>query len=202
VSFRFFSLSALAVLSASACGSSGPHAPASAADLQAPPEHGGELSPVQAGAYRLQMSAICSSSERTLTGQLTLKPISGAEVARGVGATPPSDGLEDGVLLWGQTDLDFEKLRSCLTHSTRSAEEPIHPSVLVEVLKWDGEPHHQVLLVATEPGQPGPLGLKSGGGVAMWVERVEQGHLAGVWSRWELVGQREGRWRAELLNPE
>jgi hypothetical protein len=148
------------------------------------------------------MSAICSSSERTLTGQLTLKPISGEEVARGAGATPLSNGPKDGALLWGQTDLDFEKLRSCLTHATRSTEEPIHPSVLVEVLKWDGEPHHQVLLVATEAGQPGAGGLKSGGGVAMWVEQVEQGQLAGVWSRWELVGQREGRWRAELLDPE
>jgi hypothetical protein len=197
LSFRFQNPFALALLAALACGSSVAPGPESALR-----ESGEQLSPVQAGAYRLQMSAICSSSERTLTGLLSLKPISGAEVARGVGATPPSDAFQDGVLLWGQTDLDFERLRSCLEPSSPSAEEPIHPSVLVEVLKWDGEPHHQVLLVATEVSPAGAGGLKSGGGVAMWVERVEKGQLAGVWSRWELVGQREGRWRAELVAPE
>jgi hypothetical protein len=156
------------------------------------------LPPVQAGAYRLSMSVPCKPSERTATGTLTLRRISGAEEPLAAGQPPERAG--EAALLWGQTDLDFEPLRRCLGGSVAAREEePIHPSVLVEVLQWDGEPHHQVLLVSTDPRRSSKTGVLSGSGVAMWVERVEQGHLAGVWSRWELIGQSEGRWEAEWI---
>jgi hypothetical protein len=54
-----------------------------------------------------------------------------------------------------------------------------------------------VLLVSTE--SPASASASSGVGVAMWVERVDQGHMAGVWSRWELMGRGEGSWEADLL---
>jgi hypothetical protein len=66
--------------------------------------------------------------------------------------------------------------------------------VLVEVLRWDGGPHHQVLLVSTDAKDD-----RAGVGVAMWVEQVARAHISGVWSRWELMEQSEGRWEAELL---
>jgi hypothetical protein len=34
----------------------------------------------------------------------------------------------------------------------------------------------------------------------MWVESVEQGRIAGVWSRWELMGEGEGHWEADLVS--
>jgi hypothetical protein len=143
------------------------------------------------------MSVPCQANERTATGTLTLRRISGAEEPLAAGQ--PSERASEAALLWGQTDLDFEPLRRCLGGSvTAREEEPIHPSVLVEVLQWDGA-HHQVLLVSTDPRRSSKTGALSGSGVAMWVERVEQGHLAGVWSRWELIGQSEGRWEAEWI---
>ncbi|HWO09530.1 MAG TPA: hypothetical protein VNN80_08620 [Polyangiaceae bacterium] len=145
------------------------------------------LDPVSAGQYRLNMSATCQARELTATGTLTLAPIS------------PGDGAaSDGALLWGQMDLDFSQFAGCLGKSQAAPGDPIHPGVLVEVLQWDGEPHHQVLLVSTSAARAeGARG--AGGGVAMWVEHVNAGHIAGVWSRWELMGRGEGRWEAERL---
>jgi hypothetical protein len=199
---RFSTLALVVALAAPACGSARAHraaAPEAAErDLLGEPR---DLPPVPAGAYRLSMSAKCDHRERTLSGMLTLKRISGSDVALGSASSEPSDSLGEGALLWGQTDLDFEQLRGCLATPEPGAEEPIHPSVLVEVLKWDGEPHHQVLLVSTDAHQGSGAQLGSGGGIAMWVEEVDQGHLAGVWSRWELVGQEEGRWHADVVEP-
>jgi len=120
---------------------------------------------------------------------LTLRPIAGEEVGANTG---------DAALLWGQADLDFEQLASCLGGSVPARSEPIHPSVLVEVLRWDGEPHHPVLLVSTEGTRSGARRL-DGVGIAMWVEHVEQDHMSGIWSRWEIMGREEGRWEADLV---
>lgn len=147
------------------------------------------LPPVQAGSYQLRLSALCERRELTATGILTLRPIAGEE------GEPKT---EDAVLLWGQADLDFEQLSSCLGGAAPASAEPIHPSVLVAVLGWDGEPHHPVLLVSTEGARSGARRL-NGVGIAMWVERIEQDHMSGVWSRWEIMGREEGRWEADLV---
>jgi hypothetical protein len=173
-----------------ACGAG----PASSQQAQSAPADGGDAGTpeaVRAGQYRLSLSMTCQSKVATVTGLLTLQPMSGAE-GNGT-AVVPGEGL-----LWGQTDLDLEHFLSCLRGSGSPSGEPIHPSVLVEVLRWDGERHHQVLLVSTE--SPTSASASSGVGVAMWVERVENGHLAGVWSRWELMGRGEGNWEADLLS--
>lgn len=109
-------------------------------------------------------------------------------------------GVGDAVLLWGQADLDLEQLASCLGSSGTASSEPIHPSVLVEVLRWDGEPHHPVLLVSTDSPRKGARRRESVG-IAMWVERIDRGNMGGVWSRWDIMGREEGRWEAELLTP-
>jgi hypothetical protein len=158
------------------------------------------LPSVEAGPYRLSMSATCHESERTESGMLTLERMAGPELLQA--DAPPGVAAGDTSLLWGQTDLDFESLRSCLGGPRPDVDDPIHPSVLVEVLRWDGEPHHQVLLVSTDPRHGGAPRAPSGAGVAMWVERAEQGHLAGVWSRWEVAAQAEGKWVADRLNAE
>ena len=147
------------------------------------------LSPVAPGEYRLEMSATCQARELTATGTLTLSPISATDDG--------ASGAGDGGLLWGQMDLEFAPFASCLGRSSAAPGDPIHPGVLVEVLRWDGVRHHQVLLVSTDSARPG--GTHAGGGVAMWVERVDAGQIAGVWSRWELMGRGEGRWHAERL---
>jgi len=151
------------------------------------------VAPVVAGEYRLSMSAVCDSKERTATGRLTLASISGTD-ADATGQSTADVG--DAALLWGQTDLDFGQFARCFGRSGVPSGEPIHPSVLVEVLRWDGERDHQVLLVSTELSRPDAA---RGGGVAMWVERVDHGHIGGVWSRWELMGRGEGRWEADLV---
>jgi len=172
-----------------ACGgASGQAADATSAD-DAVTAEGEPQPPVEAGLYRLRMSATCDSDEKTATGELTLQPMSGPD-------TDPADTSE-AALLWGQTNLDFGKLAGCLGQPAVTEGEPIHPSVLVEVLRWDGERHHQVLLVSTETS--GRAGASAGVGVAMWVERVDRGHIAGIWSRWELMGRGEGRWEAERV---
>lgn len=147
-----------------------------------------EPPPVEPGRYHLSMSARCDAREETATGTLLLEPISAAADA--------ADGPGEGSLLWGQTNLDFGELARCLGQPATTSGEPIHPSVLVEVLRWDGARHHQVLLVSTE--SPRPDG-SAGVGVALWVERVEGRRIAGVWSRWELMERGEGRWRAERM---
>jgi hypothetical protein len=160
-----------------------------------PPVAGDEVGApdtVRAGQYRLSLTMTCRSRVETATGVLTLQPMSGDAVAND-GSLPSAP---EAALLWGQTDLDLESFLSCLGRSTSRSGEPIHPSVLVEVLRWDGERDHQVLLVSTASATSAG---SSGVGVAMWVERVEHGHLAGVWSRWELMGRGEGRWEAEFL---
>lgn len=174
-----------------ACGAGSERAALDPSAADDPLESGEPPPPVRAGLYRLRMSAHCDSADKTATGVLTLQPMSGTSDD----ADPAA--ASEATLLWGQTNLDFGELASCLGQSLATSDEPIHPSVLVEVLRWDGERHHQVLLVSTEPStRPGsPPGV----GVAMWVERVNQGHIAGVWSRWELMGRGEGRWEAELM---
>jgi hypothetical protein len=171
-------------------------APASPSPQVRPVEvHGresGTPEAVLAGRYRLSLSMNCQSKIATATGVLTLQPMSGAEGGNGA-AVLPGEGL-----LWGQTDLDLGHFLSCLGRSGSPAGEPIHPSVLVEVLRWDGQRHHQVLLVSTE--SPASASTSSGVGVAMWVEHADQGHIAGVWSRWELMGRGEGSWEADLLS--
>lgn len=151
------------------------------------------MAPVQAGSYRLRLTASCEAKELSATGVLTLRPIAGAESPKGVAAA-------DAGLLWGQADLDLERLKACLRGPLKVADEPIHPSLFAEVLKWDGEPRRPVLLVSTEARRKGKS--RAGGvGIAMWVERVDAGHMAGFWSRWELMGREEGRWEAELVTP-
>jgi hypothetical protein len=184
-------LAVLALLSLGACGGSGPVR--SAAD-EALASDATALPPVRAGSYQLSMSATCEARERTATGVLTLSPVSEAGSEESPEPLAISTGSGEGALLWGQTDLDFGKFASCFGPSSAPSGEPIHPSVLVEVLRWDGERHNQVLLVSTETSR------KEGAGVAMWVERVEGGHIGGVWSRWELMGRGEGRWEADLLS--
>jgi len=182
---------ALATSLLAACGAGSERAapaPSSADDAL---ESGDPQPPVQAGLYRLSMSAHCDSREKTATGVLTLLPMSGADDE----AEPAA--ASEATLLWGETNLDFGELAACLGQSAVTSGESIHPSVLVEVLRWDGERHHQVLLVSTEPSPRS--GASAGVGVAMWVERVNHGHLAGVWSRWELMGRGEGHWEAELM---
>ena len=190
-----------------ACGS--PPAPAAPTP---PPEPASDLSldpveaeplpadahgPVQAGAYRLSMTATCPERERTAKGRLTLKRISAAELTGGSGE--PAEGSER--LLWGQTDLDVETLEACLGASRPKPpkREPIHPSLLVEVLQWNGQSQRQVLLVSSDPKAAKGGKGGSAAGVAMWVERSDQGHLAGVWCRWEEMNGGEGRWEADLV---
>jgi hypothetical protein len=186
----FLALAVLALLFFGACGGSG--AARSAADAE--DGDAALLPPVRAGSYQLSMSATCEARERTATGVLTLSPVSAAGSEAGK-AEPlaVSAGSGEGTLLWGQTDLNFGKFASCFGPSSAPSGEPIHPSVLVEVLRWDGERHNQVLLVSTDASR------QAGGGVAMWVERVEGGHIGGVWSRWEQMGRGEGRWEADLV---
>lgn len=125
-----------------ACGA----APASSFQLQPAEAGGGEAGTpdagtpdaVRAGQYRLSLSMTCQSKLATAIGVLTLQPMSGAEGGNGA-AVLPGEGL-----LWGQTDLDLEHFLSCLGRSGSPSGEPIHPSVLVEVLRWDGERQHQV----------------------------------------------------------
>ena len=152
-------------------------------------EDGTALEPVAPGEYRLEMSATCRARELTATGTLRLAPISASDDAVATGA--------DAGLLWGQMDLDFAPFARCLGQSSAAPGDPIHPGVLVEVLRWDGVRRHQVLLVSTDPVRP--KGTPAGGGVAMWVERVDSSHIAGIWSRWELMGRGEGRWHAERV---
>jgi hypothetical protein len=197
-----------------ACGS--PPAATVAAAPAAPPEPASDLSlepvdaelpptaahlPVQAGAYRLRMTATCPEQERTAKGRLTLKRISASELPGGGAGGEEATGAD--LLLWGQTDLDVESLESCLSPrpSGSAKREPIHPGVLVEVLQWNGHSQRQVLLVSADLKGKGRRAC-SAAGVAMWVEQSEQGHLAGVWCRWEVMNQGEGRWEADLERAE
>jgi len=198
-----------------ACGSPPAPAAAAAAAPAPPEEQASELSQereddppppsgpaftVKAGAYRLKMTASCKQQqERSLSGKLTLKRISTAELPGAAAPEVPGSGP----LLWGQTDLDVESLEACLGRPPGSGKrEPIHPSVLVEVLQWNGQSQHPVLLVSTDSRAVKGRRPSSTAGVAMWVESIDQGHLAGVWCRWEVMNQGEGRWEAELIGPE
>lgn len=174
-------------LSWSACGSGGEQGRRASSAAVGPTA---TVEPVRAGRYRLTMSATCDRIERTASGQLTLVSVSG----EGDGGT-----AEGSALLWGQTDLDLAQLLRCGGREPGKPGEPIHPSVLVEVLRWDGERRSQVLLVSTAGSQP--EAPQAGAGVAMWVESAERGRLTGVWSRWELMERGEGRWRAERVEP-
>ncbi len=195
-----------------ACGS--PPPPAAALPPEPPPAEEPELSqqadlddpapaqrlPVQAGAYRLRMTASCPQQERSAKGRLTLKRISASELPGGAG-----QDLDPGQrLLWGQTDLDVESLEACLGVRPDAAakREPIHPNLLVEVLQWNGQSQRQLLLVAAEPKKLKGRRSAPGGGVAMWVEQSGEGRLAGVWCRWEVMNAGEGRWEAELERAE
>ena len=173
------------------CGS----APRQASEPQAreapPPPPSDDLAPVEAGSYTLRMTAPCGQDERTATGMLTLKRLSAADA-------PATRAEGEGALLWGQTDIDFEPLRACLGGPKLSSEEPIHPSVLVEVLHWDGAPQQQVLLASTDGRRGGAK--PSGAGIALWVSSVGRGRIEGVWSRWELKRAVEGRFEAELTS--
>jgi hypothetical protein len=197
----------------SACGGARPSSPPHAAPPSAPapepeeppepeaeeppPESEPVLAPVRAGKYRLSLSMTCSSREKKVTGKLTLSPVSGGALT-GDASAGAASAVAEGALLWGQTDLDLKQFLSCLGVS-KSSGEPIHPGVLVEVLRWDGDLHHQVLLVSTDSARGDSN--RSAAGVAMWVDRVEGGHIGGVWSRWELMDHDDGRWEAELLSP-
>lgn len=186
---------AATVGSAVACGAA---SPAPATPLAAPAERvvsdGAAVDPVRPGRYRLEMSATCDEREAQATGTLELAPISGGSGAPPEGGDPATSG--EGALLWGQTDLDVARLASCLGPAGAPSGDPIHPGVLVEVLRWDGGSQRQVLLVSTEGARPA---AGRSGGVALWVERAAAGRLGGVWSRWELMGREEGRWSAERL---
>jgi hypothetical protein len=195
---QLLSLALVALILLPACGASTPPVGSPRAEVQSSPLPSDRVLPsVEAGVYRLSMSANCHESERTESGTLTLERMAGPELLQADAS--PALGTSDTSLLWGQTDLDFERLRDCLGGPTPGVDEPIHPSVLVEVLRWDGEPQHQVLLVSTDPRHGGGARPASGAGVAMWVERAEHGHLAGVWSRWEVAAQGEGKWLAERM---
>ena len=138
-------------------------------DAQSLSEEDSALEPVSPGEYELEMSATCRARELTATGTLRLAPISASDEA--------APGADAG-LLWGQMDLDFAPFARCLGQSSAAPGDPIHPGVLVEVLRWDGVRHHQVLLVSTDAARPD--GSHAGGGVAMWVERVDASHIAGI----------------------
>lgn len=172
------------------CGSAPRQLSEPQADEAPPAASSDRREPVQSGTYALRMAVPCGGSERTATGTLTLKRLSGSDAS--------SRAQGEGALLWGQMDIDFEKLRVCLGGPRMSSEEPIHPSVLVEVLHWDGAPQQQVLLASTDrhPGGATP----SGAGVALWVASVARGRIEGVWSRWELKRAVEGRFEAELTS--
>ena len=188
---RFISSLLAAIPLLVGCGSAPPQVSEPQAEEARPSASPDELAPVEAGSYTLRMAAPCGGSERTATGTLTLKRVSGAEAAA-------SRAEGEGALLWGQTDIDFEPLRACLGGPRTSSEEPIHPSVLVEVLHWDGAPQQQVLLASTDRrrGEVKP----SGAGIALWVASVGRGRIEGVWSRWELKRAVEGRFEAQLTN--
>ena len=161
------------------------------------PRAAGPQEPVQAGSYRLRMTTTCPEKERSAKGQLSLKRISAAQLP---GASP-GDPASNDLLLWGQTDLDVESLEACLgPRPPGSAKrEPIHPSVLMEVLQWNGHAQRQVLLVSSDPKAAKGRRTSSGAGVAMWVDQADRGHLAGVWCRWEVMNEGEGRWEADLV---
>jgi hypothetical protein len=173
------------------CGSAPPQLSEPQVKEAPQPAAADDLGPVEAGSYTLRMTAPCGGSERTATGTLTLQRLSGADA-------PASRAEGEGALLWGQTDIDFEPLRACLGGPRSGSEEPIHPSVLVEVLHWDA-PQQQVLLASTDRrrGEVKP----SGAGIALWVASVGHGRIEGVWSRWELKRAVEGRFEAELTTP-
>lgn len=200
-------LLALSALALSACSTTPIHAPSPPPPPPSAPEEEAEdtseenapvlvaLPIVRPGVYRLELSARCAKAEQSATGLLTLDQISAGSGEVEAGTKAPS---ERGRLLWGHTDVDLRPLSACLGGSARSAEEPIHPSVLVEVLKWEGESRHQVLLVSFDAQRARGGRARAGGGVALRVETAERGRMTGVWSRWELIGQDDGRWEAEL----
>jgi hypothetical protein len=193
-----FALALAAPFLLSACAGAGAGAGGAAQPVETTREttvasEAGTPDAVLAGHYRLTLSMTCRSRLETATGVLTLQPMSGDPGANDASLPGPSEAA----LLWGKTDLDLPHFLRCLGGPTSPVGEPIHPSVLVEVLRWDGERQQQVLLVSTESATA--VGSASGIGVAMWVERVQRGHIAGVWSRWELIGRGEGRWEADLL---
>lgn len=187
---RFISSLVAAIPLLVACGSAPPQLSEPQAEGAPRPASADDLAPVEAGSYTLRMTTPCGGNERTATGTLTLQRLSGADA-------PTSRAEGEGALLWGQTDIDFEPLRACLGGPRTSSEEPIHPSVLVEVLHWDGAPQ-QVLLASTDRRRAGVK--PSGAGIALWVTSVARGRIEGVWSRWELKRAVEGRFEAELTS--
>ena len=165
-----------------------PEVPSSPEPVESLSERDSALEPIAPGEYQLEMSATCRARELTASGTLRLAPI---------GVSDEAAPEAEAGLLWGQMDLDFAPFARCLGESVAAPGDPIHPGVLVEVLRWDGVRHHQVLLVSTDAARSD--GSHAGGGVAMWVERVDSSQIAGIWSRWQLMGHGEGRWHAERL---
>jgi hypothetical protein len=98
------------------------------------------------------------------------------------------------LLLWGQTDAQVDELGACLGGAAVGGD-PIHPSVLVDVLEWEGEASRPVLLVSANPKSGKPSG-RAARGIALWVEVGDRRAISGVWSLWELTGERRGRFAA------
>lgn len=177
--------------SIAACSAhTGERSPASSAPRAASVEPGSSSSGLQTGEYELAVSVSCRSEVRELRGKLSLDRIDPAAPPR------PSSDPDNAQLLWGRTDLDVAELRRCVDVRQPALEEPIHPNLLVQVLRWEGEEHRDVLLVTSESG--GGTSSRSGG-IALWIERASGGELEGMWSRWERAERDEGRWRATLV---
>jgi hypothetical protein len=191
---RFVTLSGLLTLAATACGSPPPGA---APDASAVTERAGAgPAALEPGRYRLALSASCSDGPGPVEGLLTLVPIARSEAPEVLGA---KSRLDERPLLWGQTDASVDGFDACLGASATSRRDPIHESVLVQVLEWDGAPERQVLLVSTDSAPGGGVVASTTGGIALWVESAGEGHISGAWTNWQLTGAARGRWVAQPL---
>lgn len=191
---RFVTLSSLLTLAVTACGSPPPGAAPAVSRLAE--SAGAGPAALEPGSYRLALSASCSDGSGPVEGVLTLVPIARSEAREALGAKTP---LDERPLLWGQTDASVDGFDACLGASAASRRDPIHESVLVQVLEWDGAPERQVLLVSTGAAPGGGVVASATGGIALWVESAAQGRASGAWTNWQLTGAARGRWVAESL---
>jgi hypothetical protein len=160
------------------------------------------------GTYKLVLVATSGRKQgASAEGELSLRPTSSLDRSPRTGKVA-QDANFVVTPLYGWSDLDFLAVGASVASGSGgdpapSSRDPVYPGVLVRIgsLKEGYPPNSPVLLIATVSNRRDDVLATDGGGIGLWVRRLDKNTFAGEWSRWGLAMSGSGYFCATRVGP-
>jgi hypothetical protein len=158
---------------------------------------------INPGTFRLTLVATSGRKIGGIAeGVLDLRPTSLSDKSPQTGELASDRNIAD-VPLYGWVTADWRLIDAPVGNEQAGSRDPVFPSVLAIFASWkEGySSRTPVLLISTVSNRRNGELMTDGGGIGLWVRKLDEAGFAGEWSRWGIAISGSGYFCATRLKP-